>query len=114
MGFGPHLRDRDDAVQAVVDIVSLLYPERATPCALSLLAAIARTLLTAGEPLEFMAMARFLSDPDWRHAVLADAPDQAPKWSAQTGQAIDPAALNPDFAWLLRDRLNAGDNHGSA
>ncbi len=114
MGFGPRLPDRDAAVQAIMDIVSLLYPERATPSALAVLSTIARALLTAGEPLAFQAIARFLNDPDWRQTVLKRVPDQASIWSAHAGQAIDPADLDIDFAWLLRDRLSAQVDRGSA
>lgn len=107
MGFGPTVPDRDQALRAIGEIVSTLYPERATPSALAALKDVARALLAARAPLSFHTIDRFLGDPGWRAYLLTRAPDQAPAWERQAGLKIAPEALDPDFAWLLRDRLAA-------
>jgi hypothetical protein len=105
MGFGPTLPSADEAVQAVIDIVRLLYPERATAEALAVLKRLAATLLEAGAPLSFETMAKFLADPAWRTAVLTRAPNAGDAWTPYGERLIVPEELNADFAWLLRDRL---------
>jgi len=110
MGFGPNLPDTHQAVRAVLDIVSLLYPERATDEALAVLQAIASVVLQAKAPMSFESIQRFLDTPDWREQLLERAPEERPAWDRYRGQAIAPAALDPNFAWLLTDRLQALGN----
>lgn len=109
MGFGPTVPDRDEALRAIGEIVSALYPERATPSALAALKHVAATILAARAPLSFQTIDRFLRDPDWRAFLLSRAPDQAPDWASTAGRPIAPQALDPDFAWLLQDRLAANE-----
>ena len=107
MGFGPNLPSRREAVQAILDIVSLLYPERATPSALAVLEGIALVLLQAKAPMSFESIARFLADPAWRSTLLETAATSEELWQRYTGLAIDPNDLDVDFAWLVNDRLKA-------
>jgi len=107
MGFGPNLPSRREAVQAILDIVSLLYPERATQSALAVLEGIALVLLQAKAPMSFESIDRFLADPGWRSTLLETAATSEEPWQRYTGLAIDPNDLDPDFAWLVNDRLKA-------
>ncbi|MBX5467945.1 MAG: hypothetical protein K6U14_10725 [Firmicutes bacterium] len=105
MGFGPTLPDRRRAVEAVRDIVTLLYPEHATPAALAWLEAIAAALLEARAALSFRTMAQFLADPDWRRIILERAPEARGPWAPYEGQPLDPSALDPHLGALFADRL---------
>ena len=69
MGFGPKAPSVDSGVQAVKDLIELLYPERATPAVLELFAASARALLTAKAALSFENIQRFWQDPEWREWI---------------------------------------------
>lgn len=114
MGFGPNLPSTRQAVQAVLDIVGLLYPERATQSALSVLEDISTILLEAKAPMSFQSIQRLLASPAWREDILARAPDRHGRLSTYAGKVIDPAWLDPDFAWLLHDRLKALGENGDA
>lgn len=114
MGFGPNLPSTRQAVQAVLDIVSLLYPERATKSALAVLEDISTILLEAKAPMSFQSIHRLLAGPAWREEILARAPDRNGRFSTYTGKVIDPAWLDRDFAWLLHDRLKALSEGGDA
>ncbi|MDA8194340.1 MAG: hypothetical protein M0Z53_10130 [Thermaerobacter sp.] len=106
MGFGPKARDIASGVDAVKQIVALLYPERSTDQALAMLSALAEVLLTAQVPLSFEHMARFLRDPAYRHWALQRLPEPLDGfWTLYAGRAVPEQALDPDFAWLLADRL---------
>ena len=111
MGFGPKAGSVEDGVQAVRDLMELLYPERAGAEVLDLVGSTARALLTAKAALSFENIQRFWIDPAWRDWILArpDKPLPGP-WDAHRGQPVDPASLNPDFGWLIRDRLSATEH----
>ncbi len=106
MGFGPKAPDPQSGAQAVVDVVTTLYPEHSTPGCVSVLKSLAQTLLSAKAALSFETMAKFLDDPDWRQDILARVSHPDPRWDQWAGQSIVPDSLDPEFAWLLRDRLN--------
>lgn len=105
MGFGPKAPDPQRGAQAVVDIVTTLYPERSTETCLLVLKSLAEALLVARAALSFETMAKFLADPAWRQDILGRVPNPDPRWNTWDGKPIDPDMLDPDFAWLLRDRL---------
>lgn len=105
MGFGPKASDPQQGAQAVVDIVTTLYPEHSTETCLQVLRSLAESLLVARAALSFETMARFLADPNWRKDILSRIPSPDPRWDAWDGEPIDPELLDRDFAWLLRDRL---------
>lgn len=109
MGFGPSLPSDKQAVQAVLDIVALLYPERATTEALSVLKSVSSVLLAARAPMSFESIDRFLANPDWRQHILERAPEHESDWAQYAGRSIPPTDLDADFAWLLGDRLRALD-----
>lgn len=113
MGFGPRARDREAARTAIRELIEVLYPERATPAALHVLDQMATLLLDNGAPLSFRSMHRLLENPAWREELLTRSPDTRAFFSPYTGQAIDAATLDPDFAWLLADRLSADPNRDS-
>jgi len=112
MGFGPRARDRDAARAAIRDLLTLLYPERATDSALRVIDRLATLLLDNGAPLSFRSMARVLADAAWRASLLARSPDSRPFFEPYTGLVIAPRDLDPDFAWLLSDRLEASEPDG--
>ncbi|MHB1610289.1 MAG: hypothetical protein ACYCT0_01200 [Sulfobacillus sp.] len=105
MGFGPKASDPESGAQAAVDIINMLYPERSTPRSQEVLRSLALVILKAKAALSFDNMARFLSDPDWREDLLRRAGDQSPNWIDWHGRVILAQELDPDFAWLLNDRL---------
>lgn len=107
MGFGPTYRDRAPAIQAVREIVALLYPDLAGEGCLDWLSAMAAALLEARAALSFSTMARFLADPEWRRAILDRAPEAASRWRPYEGQSILPEELDPQLGQLLRERLAA-------
>lgn len=109
MGFGPKAPDAAAARQAVRDLIALLYPERATPAALDALERLTAALLEAKVPLSFARIQQFLADPNWRQWVLERAPAARPAWEPYAGRTIAAEELDPDFAWLLADRLAAGE-----
>lgn len=109
MGFGPTQPDAASAARAVRSIIELLYPERATPHALHVLDQLVGTLLRAKVPISFTMMQRFLQDPKWRAEILSTLPGDSQTWSSYEGRSIDSDALDPNFGWLLRDRLAALD-----
>lgn len=109
MGFGPSYRDRAQAIQAVREIVALLYPDLASEGCLEWLSALAAALLEARAALSFSTMARFLADPQWRKAILDRAPEAALRWRPYEGQPIAPEELDPQLGQLLRERLAALD-----
>ncbi|NMP21324.1 hypothetical protein [Sulfobacillus harzensis] len=112
MGFGPKTSSIESGVQAVRDLIDLLYPERATPTVLDLFGQSARALLTAKAALTFENIDRFWRDPAWRDWIQARwaKPISGP-WESLSGQAVDPTDLDPDFGWLIADRLAAaGDD----
>lgn len=111
MGFGPKVPDAASGASRVREIVALLYPERATPAALDWFERLARVLLESREELSFSHILRFLVDPDWRREVLSKSPAGDNPWPAFGDRPIAPAELDPDFAWLLEDRL-AADTEG--
>ena len=111
MGFGPKATSVDDGVQAVRDLIELLYPERADAAVLDLVGSTARALLGAKAALSFENMQRFWIDPEWRDWILARLP--APlggPWDARRGEAVNLDSLHPDFGWLIRDRLSATEH----
>jgi hypothetical protein len=107
MGFGPRARDREAARTAIRELIEVLYPERATPGALRVLDQMATLLIDNGAPLSFRSMARLLGNPDWRGSLLTRSPDTCAFFAPYAGRAIDAEWLDPDFAWLLCDRLQA-------
>ena len=107
LGFGPRARDGDGARKAISDLILLLYPEHATPAALAALDRLSALLLESGAPLSFRSMDRLLRDPAWREQLLDRAPDSRPAFAWAAGVPILPSELDPDFAWLLQDRLAA-------
>ncbi len=107
MGFGPKASDPESGAQAVVDVVTTLYPEHSTTTCLTVLKNLAETLLSARAVLSFDSMAKFLQDPDWRQDILARASNPGTSWDAWVGEPIAPESLDPNFAWLLQDRLSA-------
>lgn len=111
MGFGPKAGSVEGGVQAVRDLIELLYPERAEAEVLDLVGSTARALLTAKAALSFENIQRFWIDSEWRDWILARAKDplRGP-WDAHRGQGVDPESLNPDFGWLIRDRLSATEH----
>lgn len=108
MGFGPKAPDIESGVQAVAELIELLYPERSTPKALTLLRASARALLSAKAPLTFDNIARFWQDPEWRGWIQErwDQPLPGP-WDAWAKASVNPSQLDSDFGWLLADRIAA-------
>jgi hypothetical protein len=84
-----------------------LYPERATPHALEVLDRLVTLLLDSGAPLSFRSMDRLLADPAWRQTLLERAPASRPFFASAADAPIPPSRLDPDFAWLLHDRLAA-------
>ena len=108
MGFGPKTPDVESGVQAVAELMELLYPERSTPQALMLLRASARALLSAKAPLTFDNIARFWQDPQWRRWIQGrwDSPLPGP-WDGWDSVSVDPSQLDPNFGWLLADRIAA-------
>ncbi len=107
MGFGPKVPDPESGVKAVIDLITLLYPEQATPSVNYWLQAICEPLLIARAPLRFDTIDRFLSDHEFRGHIL-DKPEIPEKWRevwSKYPQVIDPAHLDSDLAWLIRDRL---------
>lgn len=110
MGFGPKAPDVNAGVQAVKNLIELLYPDRASRSVLELLGSSARALLTAKAPLTFENIARFWQDPDWRQWIMDRWPESLTgPWNDITG-AVEPEELDPDFGWLLADRIAAGKN----
>lgn len=105
MGFGPKSPDPQQGAQAVVDIVTTLYPEHSTETCLEVLRSLAESLLVARAALSFETMAKFLADPAWRKDILNRLPNPDSRWTPWDGKPIDPDVLDRDFAWLLRDRL---------
>lgn len=108
LGFGPKAPDVDSGVQAVKDLIALLYPDRATDRVLDLFASSARALLTAKAALSFENIARLWRDPDWRAWIMDrwDKPLEGP-WTEREGEVVEPDSLDPDFGWLIADRLSA-------
>ncbi|MCY0897416.1 MAG: hypothetical protein OWU33_00535 [Firmicutes bacterium] len=107
MGFGPRTPDVESGVNAVKDLIALLYPERATPQALALFEHSARLLLQARAALTFENIARLWQDPVWRQWLLDRAsptPDAA-FWQPYRDRAVALAELDADFDWLIKDRL---------
>jgi hypothetical protein len=109
MGFGPKARSVDAGVEAVQNLIALLYPERATPEVLELLGASTRALLTAKAALTFENIARFWEDPEWRAWIISrwEAPLPGP-WDNAGTHTVSPAELNQHFGWLIADRIAAG------
>ncbi|MCY0878320.1 MAG: hypothetical protein OWU84_05215 [Firmicutes bacterium] len=109
MGFGPKAPDVESGVQAVKDLIALLYPERATPKVLHLVGESARLILEAKAALTFENIARVWRDPEWRQWLLGRTSSEATAafWNPYGSQALDPAALDSDFGWLIADRLKA-------
>lgn len=108
MGFGPKTPDIESGVQAIKEIVTLLYPEHSTAHCLDTLAAIARAILMAQASLSFETIDQFLRNPEWRQWVLdRTTADIQKAWGFAQGQVLDPNQLDQDFGWLLRDRLDA-------
>lgn len=109
MGFGPKASSVDAGVQAVRDLIELLYPDQATPKVLDLFGETARALLTAKAALTFENIDRFWQNPEWRQWVRERWPEPLPgPWDSYAGQAVEPKELDPDFGWLIADRLAAG------
>lgn len=107
MGFGPKAPDVESGVAHVRELIDMLYPEHATPRALDILSQLTRILLTARVPLSFAHIHRLLQDDTWRHWVEERLPEPLPApWTHEQGP-IDPTRLDPDFGWLLADRLEA-------
>jgi len=107
MGFGPKLPDVESGVEAVTHLISLLYPEHATPRALDLLGHTTRALLAANVPLTFAALDRFWRDGEWRQWVMGRwrAPLAGP-WDGLGPAGLAPDTLDADFGWILADRLS--------
>lgn len=109
MGFGPKPPSVDAGVEAVQNLIELLYPDRADPDVLALLGASARALLTARASLTFGNIARFWQDPEWRTWIMTRWPTPiAGPWDAVGTRAVEPSELNQNFGWLVADRLAAG------
>lgn len=113
MGFGPTAPDANHAIQAIREIVALLYPQYATLPALGVLENIARALLDAKIALSFTNIARFLADPEWRQGIIRQSPEVARQWQTYLGQSIPAERLDPDFAAFLSDRLSTNGPEGS-
>lgn len=114
MGFGPRASNVAQGVQAVEEIVRLLYPERATERAVWILGRIAEALLAARVALHFQHIDRFLRDPDWRQWVLSRIEPSRPGfWDLYPGEALEPDQLDPDFGWLVADRLQTTQEEGT-
>jgi hypothetical protein len=110
MGFGPKTPDVESGVTKVKDLIELLYPERSTPASLELFGQTARALLTARAALTFENVQKFWADPDWRNWVMARWPEKmSGPWDAIEG-SVSLDALDPDFAWLVRDRIRASQS----
>lgn len=114
MGFGPHTSDPETGVNAVLDLVKLLYPEHSTAACQQWLANVSYALLSAHALLSFETISRFLANPDFRTFILshADVPDaiRSP-WASYSGP-VDPNVLDPDLAWLIADRLAISQDPG--
>ncbi len=109
MGFGPKAPDPESGVKAVIDLITLLYPQLATPSVKFWLQAICEPLLLARAPLAFETIDRFLSHREFRQHILEN-PSISEKWRdlwTQYPGSIDPQKLDKDLAWLIRDRLAA-------
>ena len=108
MGFGPKAPDIESGVKAVQDLIELLYPERAKRPTLTLFGQCARALLTAKAPLTFENIERLLTDPEWRSWIQNRWPDPVTgPWDGTESAVINPADLDENFNWLLKDRINA-------
>lgn len=111
MGFGPKPSSVTAGVQAVRDLIELLYPERASKNTLKVLEDTTRALLTAKVPLSFENMDRFWRDVAWRQFVLARIEtDREGPWDAYPATGVSPATVDQNFGWLIDDRLNSGSD----
>ncbi len=108
MGFGPKMTSVESGVQAVRDLIELLYPERATDKALSLLEYSTRALLSARAALTFENIDRFWRDPQWRSEIMQRWSQPIPgPCDSHDNQALVPDTMDKDFGWLIRDRIQA-------
>ncbi|PSR20967.1 MAG: hypothetical protein C7B45_12790 [Sulfobacillus acidophilus] len=108
MGFGPKASSVESGVRAVKDLIELLYPEHATASSLSLVEHSTRALLSAGAALTFENIDRFWRDPKWRAEIMKLWPEPiSGPWDSHDNQVLSPDALDKDFGWLLRDRIQA-------
>ncbi|PSR33738.1 MAG: hypothetical protein C7B46_09045 [Sulfobacillus benefaciens] len=111
MGFGPQTPDAASGAEAVVNIVSILYPEHATLACQAVLRALALAILEAKAPLSFEAMSRFLTDPQWREEILSRGTHPSDVWNPWRGHPINPELLDPDFSWILKERMDTLTDH---
>ncbi len=111
MGFGPQAPNAASGAEAVVNIVSILYPEHATAGCQAVLRALALALLEAKAALSFEMMSRFLSDPEWREEILSRGTNPSDDWSQWRGHPINPELLDPDFSWILKERIDTLTDH---
>lgn len=108
MGFGPTAPDVESGVEAVKNLMELLYPEYATTEVLNLFEASARALLTAKAPLTFENINRLWRDPAWRQWIMERWPSRlAGPWDKYAQIPVDPHDLNPAFGALIQDRITA-------
>ncbi|POB10360.1 MAG: hypothetical protein C7B44_13010 [Sulfobacillus thermosulfidooxidans] len=108
MGFGPTTNDPQKGVQAILDLVELLYPERSTASCQTWLGHISLAVLSAHAPLSFVTIDRFLKDAEYRSMILSHpaVPEAlAELWKDFSGP-LDASQLDPDLAWLINDRLS--------
>lgn len=111
MGFGPKTPSVESGVQAVKALIELLYPEHATVGALSLLEHSTRALLSAKAALTFENIDRFWRDPQWRTEIMRMWPERiSGPWDAHDNEALLPDAMDKDFGWLIRDRIQAAQS----
>lgn len=108
MGFGPKAPDVESGVQAVRDLIELLYPDRATDRVLELMGETARALLTAKAALTFENIGRFWQNPAWRRDIMSRwATPLSGPWDVVGHRPADPRDLDPDFGWLINDRIQS-------
>lgn len=106
MGFGPQAPNAASGAEAVVNIVSILYPEHATVDCQAVLRSLALAILEAKAALSFETMSRFLADPQWREEILSRGTNPSDVWNQWRGHPIKPEMLDPDFSWILKERLD--------
>lgn len=108
MGFGPKAGSVETGVQAVRDLMELLYPDAVSPQVLDLFGETARALLTAKAALSFENLDRFWQDATWRAWIASRWPSPLTgPWDAYPDQSVNPADLNPQFGALIADRIRA-------